>query len=84
MPRFFPIHFLKVPYFREIKRSSLTLGLLSIFVWVEWRGRKGAYAIESPFDKQPRFIRWLFYAMIAFLIGMYAQTDQTAFIYFQF
>lgn len=58
--------------------------LLLFFVVIEWLGRDGQYAIERMFLKSKRWIRWSFYMIIVFLIGMFAMTKETPFIYFQF
>lgn len=62
----------------------MTVLLIVFFIFLEWLGRENEYAIEKLFVKQPQLIRWGFYALIIFLIGMYMQTKETPFIYFQF
>lgn len=62
----------------------MTVLLLAFFIILEWLGRENEYAIDKLFVKQPQLIRWGFYALIIFLIGMYMQTKETPFIYFQF
>jgi alginate O-acetyltransferase complex protein AlgI len=58
--------------------------LLVVFLIVEWRGRTGDFAISAVGTKYTRMVRWVLYAGIVFLIGMYMQTQGTPFIYFQF
>jgi len=58
--------------------------LLIFFIAVEWLGREGNYAIENIVIKWKRPIRWAYYSALLFLIGMFMQTEETAFIYFQF
>lgn len=58
--------------------------LLGFFVFVEWLGRRQQYAIEATMIRQPRFLRWLFYALLVFMLGVFAQSNETPFIYFQF
>ena len=60
------------------------LMLVSVFILLEWLGRESKYAIEFMFAKRPRLVRWLFYATLIFCIGMFMQTEQSPFIYFQF
>ena len=67
-----------------IRELLITLGLLVLFLILEWLGRENEYAIETLFVKQPRIFRWGFYAGLIFLIGMFMQTKETPFIYFQF
>lgn len=59
-------------------------GLMTFFVFVEWMGRSGQYAIENIGLRWKRPVRWFFYIFILFLIGMFMQTEETPFIYFQF
>lgn len=66
------------------ERSKVVLTLIGLFVLVEWMGRRRAYAIEKLALQLSRPVRWSFYALVVFLIGMYAQTEETPFIYFQF
>ena len=59
-----------------------TVVLMVAFIIVEWFGRESEYAIEKL--KFARPWRWAIYAFLVFLIGMYMQTKETPFIYFQF
>jgi D-alanyl-lipoteichoic acid acyltransferase DltB (MBOAT superfamily) len=68
----------------ELKKSALIMVLIAFFMVVEWLGREGNYGLETIFKKSTRFARWSFYSFILFLIGMYMQTTETGFIYFQF
>lgn len=63
---------------------KMTLILVLFFIIIEWIGRTGTYGIEKIGERSPRFFRWLFYSFVIFLIGMYAQTKEMPFIYFQF
>ncbi len=63
---------------------KMALILVLFFIIIEWIGRNGAYGIEKIGERSPRIIRWLFYSFVIFLIGMYAQTEEMPFIYFQF
>ncbi|MFT4759489.1 MAG: alginate O-acetyltransferase complex protein AlgI [Paraglaciecola sp.] len=63
---------------------KMTLILIVFFIIVEWIGRAGEYGLEKIGWQLPRIVRWLFYSVIIFLIGMYAQTEEMPFIYFQF
>ncbi|MCD0486852.1 MBOAT family protein [Pedobacter sp. MC2016-14] len=58
--------------------------LLVIFMIIEWIGREGKYAIENFGSNWRPIFRWSFYSIIIFCIGMYMQTNETGFIYFQF
>lgn len=63
---------------------KLTPLFIIFFIFIEWLGRKNQYAIEKLGEKWHRILRWTFYSFIIFLIGMYMQTVETPFIYFQF
>lgn len=58
--------------------------LMALFLGVEWLGRENKYAIENIKVLPVRLVRWSIYATIIFLIGMFMQTSETPFIYFQF
>ena len=47
-------------------------------------GREHQYAISHFLLKSKRLYRWFFYAVLMFLIGFFAQTNESPFIYFQF
>lgn len=71
--------------FPELKKAALaTLILIIFFVSIEWTGRENQYAIEKTLVKKPRALRWAFYGFIIILIGLFLQTHETPFIYFQF
>jgi len=59
-----------------------TVLLVAAFTLVEWFSRDAEYAIEKL--SIPRPWRWATYSFLIFLIGMYMQTTETPFIYFQF
>jgi alginate O-acetyltransferase complex protein AlgI len=67
-----------------LKSSFLTICLLAGFIVTEWIGREGNFAIEQIGLKWPQKTRWLFYALIVFSVGMFMQTEEVPFIYFQF
>ena len=58
------------------------LGLVGLFITIEWLGRAGEYAIERiDFIKRP--IRWCFYFFLVILLFTFTG-EQQEFIYFQF
>jgi len=58
------------------------LGLVVFFMFIEWLGRSGEYAIQNvDFMKKP--IRWSFYFLLIILIFSFTG-EQQEFIYFQF
>lgn len=58
------------------------LGLVCLFITIEWLGRAGEYAIEKiDFLNKP--LRWSFYMLLIVLMFVYTG-EQQEFIYFQF
>ena len=80
----FSFSFFTIPEFGEIRLAILTIVLVIVFIVIEWLGREQQYALADLGLKWKRHYRWLFYSFIIFLIGMYMQTEETPFIYFQF
>lgn len=72
------------PFYQDMSTSKTTVLLLLFFIIVEWMGREHPFAIAAMGQNRPRTVRWLFYAFLVFLLGMYMQTTETPFIYFQF
>lgn len=58
------------------------LGLVIVFIIIEWFGRHGQYALER-IDKINKPIRWSVYIVLIMLMFLFAGEEQ-AFIYFQF
>ncbi|MCF8255860.1 MAG: MBOAT family protein [Bacteroidia bacterium] len=73
-----------IPKFAGMARALTTIILVAIFVLVEWKGREGQYAIAQIGKNWYRPIRWSFYSIIIFLIGMFMPSVESPFIYFQF
>ena len=63
---------------------KVVLILITVFLAIEWVGRDGRYALENIDSNQSYFFKIIFYSFIIFSIGMYAQTNETPFLYFQF
>ena len=72
-------------HFPDLNKAALaTLILIGFMVVVEWLGRENNYGIEKAFFRANRFLRWSFYGFIILLIGLFMQTQESPFIYFQF
>lgn len=85
--KIFSSSFFSIPLFENQKTNAIlivNLGLILFLFVAEWFGRKDNYGIEKIGQHWRRIFRWFWYAFIVFLIGMYAHTEETAFIYFQF
>ena len=63
--------------------SIVVFIIITFFLFIEWKGRFGEYAIENLFLKNKRTIRWSFYYLLIILIIVFAGKEQD-FIYFQF
>ena len=64
--------------------AALTVLLIGFMSAVEWNGRAGKHGLEQLGAQWPRPLRWTIYAVVVFLMGMFMQTDESPFIYFQF
>jgi len=73
-----------VPVFAGRRDAAVALVFVAAFLVIEWCGREQRYAIEKMGRNYPRCFRWSLYSVIIFIIGMYRQTDETPFLYFQF
>lgn len=58
--------------------------LVAFFIGLEWLGREKEHALEALGTNWPRIVRWGGYAIIIAMIGMFMNTEETPFIYFQF
>jgi D-alanyl-lipoteichoic acid acyltransferase DltB (MBOAT superfamily) len=68
----------------ELALSKICIMLVIVFMLIEWNGRENNYAIENVGFRWPRLMRLAFYTFLIFCIGMFMQTGETEFIYFQF
>lgn len=73
-----------VPDFPGISGAIVTSLLIILFMITEWAGRERQFAIAEVGITWRRPARWAFYSFIIFIMGMYMQTEETPFIYFQF
>lgn len=73
-----------IPVFFGMGKALTTLLLIVLLMVVEWIGRHDDYAIKKMFSGRNRIVRWSWYSFICFLIGIFMQTIETPFIYFQF
>jgi D-alanyl-lipoteichoic acid acyltransferase DltB (MBOAT superfamily) len=69
----------------QLKKAALApLILIVFFMIIEWMGREHQYALQKLWTKKPKILRWGFYFFLMILIGLFLQTHETPFIYFQF
>jgi D-alanyl-lipoteichoic acid acyltransferase DltB (MBOAT superfamily) len=74
----------QLPTISQNKGELISLSLVAFFMLIEWLGREQKYALEKLGFSWPKPLRWSFYAILIFALGMYMQTNETPFIYFQF
>jgi len=74
----------EIPKFAGIRKALALVVILGLFVLVEWLGREGQHAISDIGKKWNKPIRWVFYSLIIFAIGMFMPSVESPFIYFQF
>ncbi len=72
------------PHFQEKSHLLTLIILITIFIIVEWQGKNNDYPIKNIKNIKNRYLRWSIYSLIIFIIGLYMQTNQSPFIYFQF
>ncbi|HTF21726.1 MAG TPA: MBOAT family O-acyltransferase [Chryseolinea sp.] len=75
---------LSLPRLINPKLALLAFLFIGILVTLEWIGRNNQHALERLALSWNRFYRLAIYILFIFMIGMYMQTDETPFIYFQF
>jgi alginate O-acetyltransferase complex protein AlgI len=64
-------------------RPKFLFIIIILFIFIEWFGREGNYAIENLFNKKKSVLRWSFYLILSIIIFL-VQGKQQQFIYFQF
>jgi len=64
------------------KRELLSIGYIFFLLIIDLLLSKNNNSLNLQIKS--RFLRWLFYSFLIFLIGIYMQTNTTNFIYFQF
>ena len=74
----------EIPKFAGRSGAFTTILIIGIFVLIEWQGREGQYAISDIGQKWFRPLRWTFYSLLIFAIGMFMPSVESPFIYFQF
>ncbi|MBK7129829.1 MAG: MBOAT family protein [Crocinitomicaceae bacterium] len=75
---------LELPQIKNYIGALITLVMICALIFVEWIGRNGDYALDNLHLSLNRRMRWIIYSLIIFIISMYAATEETPFIYFQF
>lgn len=78
----------KAGYVETLNLAYWKVGYIIIiiftFLMVEWSARQHQYALEKFGFNHHRIYRWTFYSLLLFFIGVFMNTEETPFIYFQF
>jgi D-alanyl-lipoteichoic acid acyltransferase DltB (MBOAT superfamily) len=72
-----------IPSFAGMRHALITMVLIVIFIFIEWLGREGQYAIEHIGIKWKRPLRYAMYYSLIIAIFWFGGKEQQ-FIYFQF
>ena len=75
---------LSKPAFVGMYKSIFTLGLIGVFLIIEWLGREGQFALDFSKVKLNRPVRWASYYLIILSILYFGNFEDQPFIYFQF
>lgn len=73
-----------LPHFENMRDAFTCMLLISFLLVIEWIARRKDHVLEIVSYQHPKLIRWSIYMGVIFLIGMFANTNETPFIYFQF
>ncbi|MFT5891691.1 MAG: alginate O-acetyltransferase complex protein AlgI [Dokdonia sp.] len=72
------------PTFISKGKLLVILLFLGMLLFIEWKGKNESYALKRYMDTYPKMMRWSFYSLLILFIGVFSQSDETPFIYFQF
>ena len=75
---------LAIPDFRGLQMAIQTLGLIGVFLLVEWTGRKSEHALQLVGQIKSQLLRISIYFVIVLLIMFMGNFNENEFIYFQF
>ena len=71
------------PHFKNMLGAYITLGLIAVFMVIEWLGRSQRHALENISLKVNKPLRYAFYYTLIITIIWFMDKEQE-FIYFQF
>ncbi len=72
-----------LPQLQPMNRALVRISLVCMFVFIEWIGRFGQYALSNIDSIRYRSLRWGFYLFLIIVTIIFQGTQQD-FIYFQF
>ena len=75
---------LSIPDIQNKGTAVSTIAMIVFMLAMEWSSRMSAHGLDCVVSIRSRFVRWMFYFLIVFCIGMYSSQTPNGFIYFQF
>lgn len=73
-----------IPNISNFSGALVAIGFIGILVFTEWMGRTHLHPLEKMAYCKSRWSRWSVYILLISAIGLFMQTEETPFIYFQF
>jgi D-alanyl-lipoteichoic acid acyltransferase DltB (MBOAT superfamily) len=73
-----------IPQFAHRSAALVVVGLITLMLAVEWLHKENRALVAQVSARNRTWLRWSFYSMLIFIIGMFLKTGHTPFIYFQF
>ena len=84
LSRIFDSSILSTPIFNYKGNAFCTIVMIMFMLVVEWCSRSSSHGLDCVVTIHSRVVRWMFYFIIVFCIGMYSSQTPNGFIYFQF
>ena len=75
---------LSIPDIQNKGNALCTVVMILFMLSIEWSSRTSSHGLDCLVLISPSIIRWMFYFIIVFCIGMYSSQTPNGFIYFQF
>lgn len=73
-----------VPKGISLALAAKALAVAGLLLSIEWVARDQEFGLAGPIVQLPRPVRWVTYSFLTLLIGLFAVSQETPFIYFQF
>lgn len=73
-----------IPDYAALIPACVVLCLIAFFMVIEWLGREEQFALAKLGAGWKRPVRWSFYVLLVFIMGLFLKSEETPFIYFQF
>lgn len=73
-----------LPEIDNLSGAMICMFFIAVLLFAEWTGRTQLHPLEKMSYFKPRWSRWAVYILLIAAIGLFMQTKETPFIYFQF